>query len=332
VRWLAGRRSGDECWDAYEAVEGEPIQETAVRPQPWSRVRHWLSDLADEIAAGLDDASLPSLHVSRVWIDRDDRARIVDWSAPGTGRPVFDPEAAAPGLASAQRLLYAVSVGALLGIPPDTVTDRHPETPLPMPARTLLLALRDGKFTTTAALRDGVAAAVHVPAVFPKPRRAAQIGVTAILPIVLTAITVGTLLFSAKGNGLAGLSSPAMLWAVALASASGMLLVVAPFALIGALVTGSGFTLRWFGAALVNRRGERASRLRALWRAIVTWSLACAVAMLFSKTDTAGYVDLRVLALQTAGIALVIGAAIWTVLHPSRSIQDRLAGTWLVPR
>ena len=332
VRWLAGRRSGDECWDAYEAVEGEPVHETAARPQPWSRVRHWLGDLADEIAAGIDDESLPALHASRVWIDRDDRARIVDWSAPGSGGPVFDPEAAAPDLAAAQRLLYAVSVGALLGIPPDAAKDRQPETPLPLPARTLLLALRDARFTTTAALREGVAAAVNVPAVFPKSQRAAQIGVSAVLPILLTAITVGSMLFSAKGNGLAELSSPAMLWAVGLASASAMLLVVTPFAVIGALALGSGFTLRWFGAALVNRRGEQASRLRALWRAIVTWSLACGVATLFSKVDIAGSVDLRVLAVQTAGMALVVAAAVWTVLHPSRSIQDRLAGTWLVPR
>src|SRR4029077_13311683 len=69
ARWLAGRRSGGECWDAYEAVEGEPIQEAAARPQRGSRVRHWLADLAREVAAGLDDGSLPPLNARRIWID-----------------------------------------------------------------------------------------------------------------------------------------------------------------------------------------------------------------------------------------------------------------------
>jgi hypothetical protein len=32
------------------------------------------------------------------------------------------------------------------------------------------------------------------------------------------------------------------------------------------------------------------------------------------------------------GMALLVAGAVWTALHPSRSIQDRLAGTWIVPR
>jgi hypothetical protein len=31
-------------------------------------------------------------------------------------------------------------------------------------------------------------------------------------------------------------------------------------------------------------------------------------------------------------IALIGAAAAWAIYHPSRSIQDRLAGTWIVPR
>jgi hypothetical protein len=170
-----------------------------------------------------------------------------------------------------------------------------------------------------------------VPAVFPKPRRATQIGVCAALPILVTAIVVGNILFGRGLNALA-VSSPARMWAIGLASLAGMLLAIAPFALLGALVTGSGFTFRWVGAALVNHRGQRASRLRALWRAIMTWSLPCGVAVLFGSSSSAGYVDLRVLVVQTVGMGLVVAAAVWTVLHPSRSIQDRLAGTWVVPR
>ena len=330
ARWLAGRRSGDECWDAYEAIEGAPVHAAASEPQRWSRVRHWLVDLAHEIAAGLDDGSLPALGVQRVWIDRDDRARILDWTDPGSGRPSIDPDANVPELVAAQRLLYAVTVGALLGIAPDAAQDRTPDVPLPLPARRLLLSLRDGAFKTTAALMHAVNAMTAVPAVFPKVRRAAQIGALAIFPMLITLVTAGSVLFSSDVRAV--VDSPSTLWTVMLAVGAGMLAFEAPFALLGALVTGSGFTFRPFGAALVNRRGERVSRLRALWRAMVTWSLPCALLLLFADGDSGKSVTATRLAAQSLGVGLVVAAAIWTALHPSRSIQDRLAGTWVVPR
>ena len=79
TRWLSGRRAEGECWDAYEAVDGQPFLEAAASPQPWSRVRHWLADLSDEIAAGMKDGSLPLLGIDRIWIGSDDRARLLDW-------------------------------------------------------------------------------------------------------------------------------------------------------------------------------------------------------------------------------------------------------------
>jgi hypothetical protein len=42
--------------------------------------------------------------------------------------------------------------------------------------------------------------------------------------------------------------------------------------------------------------------------------------------------DPRALILPSLGMALLVAGAVWTALHPSRSIQDRLAGTWIVPR
>ena len=34
----------------------------------------------------------------------------------------------------------------------------------------------------------------------------------------------------------------------------------------------------------------------------------------------------------TGAILLLVAGAIWAWLHPSRGIQDRIAGTWIVPR
>jgi hypothetical protein len=168
---------------------------------------------------------------------------------------------------------------------------------------------------------------------YPPARRAVQIAVCALLPIVLTLVTIGGIVFSGNQKTLATLGSPVTLWATALAVASGTLWIVVPFAFIGALIARGGFTLRGFGAALVNRRGEPVSRLRALWRAMVTWSPAIALPFLFflAKTQSENLSALTLIP-PSLGMAFLIAGAVWTALHPSRSIQDRLAGTWVVPR
>jgi uncharacterized RDD family membrane protein YckC len=332
ARWLGGRRNEEECWDAYEGIEGEPIHQAASRPQPWSRVRHWLEDLAHELAAGLDDGSLPALHARRVWIDRDDRGRILDWTDPGKGRPSFDPEAAAPDLQSAQRLIYGASVGALLGVPAADAQQLKPATPLPMPARKLLLSLRDGVFQSSKALVDGVATAMAAPATFPSRRRAMQIGACALLPVATAGITVGTILLKRPEAMLGTLLAPVALWETSLAVASGTFVVVAFFAMFGAFFARGGITLRAFGAAVVNRRGEPASRFRTLWRAVVTWSLVPVMLLVLSGDKTIEGVGLGTVILHSIPMALFAAGAVWAIRHPSRSIQDRLAGTWIVPR
>lgn len=36
--------------------------------------------------------------------------------------------------------------------------------------------------------------------------------------------------------------------------------------------------------------------------------------------------------LQTSILLAFLAGAIWALLHPVRGIQDRIAGTWIVPR
>jgi hypothetical protein len=200
-----------------------------------------------------------------------------------------------------------------------------------MPARKLLLSLRDGVFKTGAALSEAVSAVVATPAAYPKQRRAVQIGVSAFLPILMTVVAIGALVFTGE-KGLATLTSLSALWAIALAVASGMFVVVVPFAFVGALIWRGGLTLRAFGAAVVNRHGEPASRFRALWRAMVTWSIALALPAFFRTNGDVTAAPAGLLLLQSLLMALFIAGAVWTALNPSRSIQDRLAGTWIVPR
>ena len=83
LRWVNGRRSGDEAWDAYEAPDGAPLLSVCAAAQPWRVVQHWIADLARELEAASADGSLPVLALDRVWITRGGQARLLDFAAPG---------------------------------------------------------------------------------------------------------------------------------------------------------------------------------------------------------------------------------------------------------
>jgi hypothetical protein len=325
TRWLAGRRDGPDCWDAYEAIDGRPLLAVTSAPVRWSRVRHWLDDLAREIVAGLADGTLPPLLPDRVWIGRDDRARLVEWTDPSSGS-IDEPAAPAdPTLVSGQQLMYAVAVAALLGVPPAQALTLQPATPLPRAARDLLLKLRDAKFASSDALLAALGTAMASPGSVSRIARAGQVGVSASLPILVTAITVITK--AAKAN-----TPKDGMWFVAFAVYASMFVVPMFLNGLGAVITGSGFTFRPFGAMLVNRRGQRVSRVRALWRAIVTWAPVVVTLILFGFDTGRANFHASVFALQGAVMLGMAAAAVWAILHPSRSIQDRLSGTWIVPR
>jgi hypothetical protein len=108
--------------------------------------------------------------------------------------------------------------------------------------------------------------------------------------------------------------------------------VIGVFAIAGALVTRSGFTLRGVGAALVTSRGEDAGRLRALWRVAVAWLPIAAGLLILRAAPKVQDLTIGTAALQTLPLVLFAAGAAWAIKHPSRSLQDRLAGTWIVPR
>jgi eukaryotic-like serine/threonine-protein kinase len=438
ARWISGRRTADECWDAYEAFDGRPLLHAVASPQPWSRVRHWTADLAQEIAAATEDGSLPALHDDRVWITNDDRARLLDFTPPSTSFAPRAPDADARSsdAAAMQPFLYGIAAGALRGVTPETARQHRPSTPLPLPARDLLLALSRGTLSTAKDAAERAAAMLREPAVFPKRRRLAQLGACSVIPFVM-AVAVFTVLLvrtraqttdpesyklnacvqrlvalekkgearltqkerderaaievyiaehlrgaaeekaayartfpavtsvqreyrlaehaiashpqrstaeiqhadevaarviEGQNRGLAQVTRPVTLWIVVAMIGGGAALCVAILGLIGALVARGGFTLRSFGAALVIKDGRNASRTRAVFRAIVAWSplaLWLLIVKYGPKLETA---STGVALLYTLVLALLIAGAVWAWLHPSRGIQDRIAGTWIVPR
>jgi RDD family len=125
---------------------------------------------------------------------------------------------------------------------------------------------------------------------------------------------------------------PRALASITVGILGGMFCMVAVFAGIGALVFGSGFTFRPFGAALVNRRGQRISRVRAFIRALIAWSPIVAIAIMLKSGPDITDTTLVPLTAQIALLAALAAGAAWSIARPSRGLQDRIAGTWVVPR
>src|SRR5262249_30893653 len=92
LRWLTGKRSPDENWDAFEALTGRPFLDLISTPQVWGEVRFWLHDLAVEIHAAEKDGTLPELGLDRVWLTGEGRIKLLDFPTPG-----FAGQTASPG-------------------------------------------------------------------------------------------------------------------------------------------------------------------------------------------------------------------------------------------
>jgi hypothetical protein len=135
-----------------------------------------------------------------------------------------------------------------------------------------------------------------------------------------------------QAAGLSKLANARALAGIVVATLGGTCIAIGFFSVIGALATGSGFTFRTFGAGLVNRKGKRISRLRALWRAVVVWSPMIVLFFVFKNGPDITKGGYAFLLLDLALVAALTAGAVWAILRPSRGIQDRLAGTWIVPR
>jgi hypothetical protein len=121
------------------------------------------------------------------------------------------------------------------------------------------------------------------------------------------------------------------------------LTLTALFGILWAFVLRGGLLLRACGIAVVTGDGKPASRLRAFWRELVAWGLVPAAfwfGVLRGGLPTGGIgmgTRLRITTGSEVAIGISLGVlflvgVVWTLVHPTRGLQDRIAGTWLVPR
>ena len=190
LRWVNGRRSGDEAWDAYEAPDGAPLLNVIAAAQPWRVVQHWLADLAREVEAASADGSLPVLALDRVWITRGGRARLLDFPAPGL--ETASVTGSGDAIADPQRFLARAAAHALGAGSQSAPARALPHGPLPRLAQLTLDTLERSGFPSLAAGAERATALTEGLDHVTRARRAASI-LLANVPLffALLALSIG---------------------------------------------------------------------------------------------------------------------------------------------
>jgi uncharacterized RDD family membrane protein YckC len=428
LRWLTGKRSPEENWDAFEALNGQPLVKLIGTPQPWREVRYWLYDLATEISAAEKDGTLPELSLDRVWVTGEGRAKLLDFPAPALAgksevrSPKSETSPNSPPQ-TAQCFLANVAATALAGTEGISAkATGDVAVPLPLHARTFLKSLSQmaGAEAVAAALKPLLSRTAAVS----RLRRAALVAGCIALPVMTCAFVPFMVNFfqelTQKNPGLMELNTllqmrtSARFWGgkhaqlpterelalyiahhyrglitnqtswssymvvsmikgdarkfaeqsvaehpapteaeikeadatvdkyvpkqqffagklppafpVMILAATLVFYVGLP-ALVAALLFRGGLVLLIAGMTYVRNDGQRASRLRLFWRAIVVWGPSFLAFIVAAIALAAHWIWQPWLALALLGLLAAVSIAL-----PKRGLQDRLAGTWPVPR
>jgi hypothetical protein len=106
----------------------------------------------------------------------------------------------------------------------------------------------------------------------------------------------------------------------------------AALGLLSAWAFRGGLGLRLFGADVVTAEGERAGRMRTLLRALVAWSPAALAAVAIEIAPNPFTAGTAWLLAAGACVTLFAVGTAYAIRHPDCGLQDRVAGTRLVPR
>lgn len=117
-------------------------------------------------------------------------------------------------------------------------------------------------------------------------------------------------------------------WLPLFAAAVALVIYVGLPAILASVICRGGLVMLVCGVAVTRLEGTRASRLRCLWRSLVTWSPWLLAPVLIPILRPSG--DITETAPLVCGFAAVLAAI--SLCLPERSLQDRIAGTCLVPR
>ena len=103
--------------------------------------------------------------------------------------------------------------------------------------------------------------------------------------------------------------------------------------LVSSVVFPGGVVMRLLGLAVVTRNGTEITRLRSFLRALLAWmpAIVWLVFMLASPKIQGWVPSPRTQVPSAILLGILTLGAIWSIAR-TRGLQDRIAGTWIVPR
>jgi len=402
LRWIGGRRSDTEAWDAYAAVRGEPIRDRLTRAAEWSDVHGWLRDVVEEIGSREDPAAETAIRsIDHVWIANDGHAMVLPFSI-GTARPQHGNskgllgelatavqqadagllrreewplqarallqtfatdrlESVREALARAgartgvmtsriRATLWAATtiplvIGIVFTVFAATLSERDKQDEVRMEPLLGYLGRKHPVPDTLAAKRQSVATYVsgHFAKTIVAHRTDTVVSkilsakewkradsVLAAIPVVTAAdLQTADRLVDSVWHGVPpGEISRSL--AVPLFSGAVLVPAFALFALLAAALVRRGFAMRALNLELITPDGQRAGRLRLLWRQILVWvpwtALAGSVSWIVLGRANAASLGIGALAL-----AITAAMTLSALKTPARGLSEQWSGTRMVP-
>jgi serine/threonine protein kinase len=304
LRWLSGRRTQGESWDAYDAPTGVPFMSLVREPQPWSLVRFLLHDMAVESQAIVNDHESVPAALERIWVTQHGRALFLDFVAPGT----------AMGVRAVDDMPTLITKAAFLaltgGAPVMTCGAVAVIAPLPLHAYDFLMQLERGTMSKLAEIIAALQRLLSKPVTLTRRRRLAHVATVVAVPAAAGAFTLVEMV-----------RQGAFTWPALTVPIAGVLLMMSTASTYTAAFFRGGLWFQLLGIAVATRTGPQASRLLTFWRAVIAWlpSLVFVGGVVFQTPWVA-----------ISAIAVIAAGMVSAVLTPDRGLHDRLLGTRLV--
>ncbi|MCH2180386.1 MAG: protein kinase [Mariniblastus sp.] len=339
-RWLAGGEKEGQRWDAYEAVRGAPIQilTGAKYRLGWQQYRDVLWELAHELRSAIEDGTLPDeLSLAQIWLDDGCHTKLID--RPLVSIVIDDNEYAHN--TSQQSKDDSFRAVSLL----QELADLLMRTKVfPISAQQFLIQL-------CSSLRDEDTLDWAIKELENLGKKMGDIGWDSRIGVLAVTVGFEGLLYAMLTLAIFMIVlfwlPISISWSFAAALFASMLL---PFALNFWLL---GPVFRFMDIDICTRQGRRASRLLSATRNSLAWLpliLACGCFVAISGALIADVREIQpaegtfanellenrvmfygLCSTLMVALATGIGGAIYSVLKPSRGIQDWIFKTLLLP-
>jgi hypothetical protein len=316
ARWVACGSDDLHRWDAFLAIDGATLPQVVAcgGPLAWAQTRPILEDLVEELTAACADGTLPAcLTTDQVWAQPYGRVQLLGNDVGGS--------AGDDSQHRILRFLREVAVLALEGKPrspeaqPDSIRALVPIHAESMLHR--LLGVRQ-PYQAIAELQKDLKATRDRPTRVTALRRLGHLAITALL------LSTPFVMIFAIGFPGSGRSADA--------AAYGLIWFCVGLASLWALLFRGGFAFYRGGITLRRADGRKPSRLQCGFRAFLVWA---PIAVLLSLTRLVAAADpedaVPAYGLWFAALFLLLVYAVLAIRFPTRSLHDRLAGTYLVP-